>query len=394
VETLTGGNLTHFYHVYAGGEWHDPVREHVEALEKSFLNQHLKKMYVGYVGSDKEIEEAEKYISYHVPAVTIARSPTGWEQETMRNIQSLLSDGPVLYAHSKGASDPSPINIAWRRSMTLNCVINWRSRLVDLMSHDTSGCHWLQAEDGKWFYGGTYWWANSEYLKTLPDVGEESRFMAEHWIGLNPQVKAYDILPNIHPGQTPLDTDWRTSMSDLKKIYEKYSYPGGWGDKGTAHNYLPTYERYMQQRDNVTVLEIGVMRGHSIKMWNEYFKNSQVIGIDISLTNLEFQLDNVYVCDGTKVSDVDAMFSNVTFDYVVDDGSHFVQDQLASLDVFLPRMNPGGVYFIEDIAGDEPLALIEQRLSGHDYEVIDGRGPGMPADEIMVVVKVPIKHSN
>jgi SAM-dependent methyltransferase len=176
-------------------------------------------------------------------------------------------------------------------------------------------------------------------------------------------------------------------MSRLTDIYSNYSYPGGWGDKGTAHNYLPTYEKYMTQTDNITLLEIGVMRGHSIKMWNEYFTNSTIIGIDITLENLEYQLDNVHRCDGTSNEAINALFPNWTFDYVIDDGSHTLKDQLASIDVFLHRMKPGGVYFIEDIAGDEPLAAITQRLTGHNYTVIDGRGPNRPMDEIMVVVQ-------
>jgi hypothetical protein len=176
-------------------------------------------------------------------------------------------------------------------------------------------------------------------------------------------------------------------MSRLTDIYANYSAPGGWGDKGTAHNYLPTYEKYMTRTDGVTVLEIGVMRGHSIKMWNEFFTNSRIIGIDITLVNVEFHLENVFKCDGTSAAQVDALMPGLTFDYVIDDGSHFVTDQLASLDVFLPRMNPGGVYFIEDIAGDEPLALLEQRLEGCDYIVVDGRGEGRPMDEIMLVVR-------
>lgn len=175
-------------------------------------------------------------------------------------------------------------------------------------------------------------------------------------------------------------------MSRLADIYSNYSYPGGWGDKGTAHNYLPTYEKYMTETDDVTVLEIGVMRGHSIKMWNEYFTNSKVVGIDITLVNLEFELDNVFKCDGTNAAAVDALFPGWTFDYVIDDGSHFLADQLASIDVFLPRMNPGGVYFIEDIAGLDALTAIEKRLDGYHYTVVDGRGPGRPMDEIMVVL--------
>lgn len=172
----------------------------------------------------------------------------------------------------------------------------------------------------------------------------------------------------------------------LQSVYENYSHPGGWGDKGTAHNYLPAYEKYMTKTDGITLLEIGIMRGHSIAMWNEYFTNSRIIGIDISLANLDFNLNDVHICDGTDAASVDSLFPGLTFDYVIDDGSHFVQDQLASLDVFLPRMKKGGVYFIEDINGDEPLSMIEDKLKGRKYKVIDGRGPGMPADEIMVVI--------
>lgn len=175
-------------------------------------------------------------------------------------------------------------------------------------------------------------------------------------------------------------------MSTLQKIYSKYSHPGGWGDKGTAHNYIPTYEKHMTRTDGITLVEVGVMRGHSIKMWNEYFTNSKIVGLDISLKNLEFELDNVYECDGTDPRALDRCLPGWTFDYAIDDGSHFVKDQLSFIDVFLPRMNSNGVLFIEDIAGDGALAAIESRLSSSNYLVVDGRQEGRPEDEIMVVV--------
>lgn len=376
--------VDHFYHVYAGGNWQEPVQEHLQALKESGLADILDHFYVGYVGSDEQIKEAEKLIASEIDAVTINKSKTGWEQETMGKITQYLGDNPVLYAHTKGSSDPSAINIAWRRSMTKECVIKWERAMGALSQHDAVGCHWVQSADLKWFFGGTFWWATPDYLRTLPVIRNENRWQAEHWIGLNPSVKVFDLKPG-HPGNIPYDTDWR-KMKKLKNVYKKYSYPGGWGDKGTAHNYIPTYEKYIDRTDGVTLLEIGVMRGHSIKMWNEYLTNSRVIGIDISLDNLEFELDNVFVCDGTNAQAVKYGFPGVTFDYVIDDGSHFVKDQLASLDVFLPLMNKGGVYFIEDIAGDEPLELIKQKLEGLNYTVVDGRGPDRPMDEIMVIV--------
>jgi SAM-dependent methyltransferase len=175
-------------------------------------------------------------------------------------------------------------------------------------------------------------------------------------------------------------------MHTLAQVYQKYSHPSGWGDKGTAHDYLPTYEKFMTRTDGIVLLEIGVLHGHSIAMWNEFFTNSRIIGIDVNIGNLQFDLDNVYQCNGVSAADIDATFPGLTFDYVIDDGSHNVNDQLASLDVFLPRMKPDGVYFIEDIAGDAELNAIVERLDGLEFTVIDGRQPGRQPDEIMVVV--------
>lgn len=204
-----GMTIDHFYHVYAGGNWQDPVAEHLQALHQSGIATHIDRMYVGFVGSIDQIAEAEATIRASIAARTITKSALGWEQETMGLIPTYLSDKPVLYAHTKGSSDPSPINIAWRRSMTQECVINWRRSLAALDDHDIAGCHWLMAADKKWFFGGTYWWATANYLRTLPPIGRENRFQAEHWVGLNPNVRAFDLKPG-HPGMIPLDTDWRT----------------------------------------------------------------------------------------------------------------------------------------------------------------------------------------
>jgi hypothetical protein len=201
--------IDHFYHVYAGGQWEQPVEEHLQALYQSGLAEHIEHMYVGYVGPIDRIAAAEKAITNAVPCTTITRSATGWEQETMGLIPHYLSGNPVMYAHTKGSSDPSPINIAWRRSMTIECILNWPRALDALQSYDIAGCHWLMAADMKWFFGGTYWWATSDYLRTLPAIGNENRFQAEHWVGLNPEVKVFDLKPG-HPGNIPLDTDWRT----------------------------------------------------------------------------------------------------------------------------------------------------------------------------------------
>jgi cyclopropane fatty-acyl-phospholipid synthase-like methyltransferase len=178
-------------------------------------------------------------------------------------------------------------------------------------------------------------------------------------------------------------------MSRLAEVYAKHSAPYNFGDKGTAHNYLPTYERFLDRTEGVTLLEIGVLFGHSIAMWEEYLTDSTVIGLDLDISQLWFLPERVYQCDGTDTAAVEALLPGMTFDYVVDDGSHRVEDQIAALDVFLPRLKQDGRMFVEDIAGDDALAAIREYLGNRymTYHVYDGRGPDRPPDEIMVVVR-------
>lgn len=180
-------------------------------------------------------------------------------------------------------------------------------------------------------------------------------------------------------------------MPTLAEVYADYSAPAGWGDKGTAHDYLPVYEREMTRTHGVTLLEIGVYAGHSIAMWDAWLTDSTVVGIDVDLSHLQMAHDLVHLCSGTDPDAVAEVLPGMTFDYVIDDGSHTVTDQLLSLSVFLPLMNPGGRYFIEDIVGDDALRVITNNLGalGYEYDVYDGRGPGRQPDEIMVTVRIP-----
>lgn len=55
-------------------------------------------------------------------------------------------------------------------------------------------------------------------------------------------------------------------------------------DKNTIHSYLPLYETLLQPIKETAraVLEVGVYKGGSIKLWHDYFKNASIYGCDIS----------------------------------------------------------------------------------------------------------------
>lgn len=176
-------------------------------------------------------------------------------------------------------------------------------------------------------------------------------------------------------------------MTTLYKIYEKYSAPEGWGDKGTLHSYIDLYATQMTKRSNVSVLEIGVEYGHSIAMWQEYFTNSRIYGIDIKSGDIKFELDNFVMGDATDPEVIKKNFARNKFDYVIDDGSHRVSDQIAAFDLIFPKMKKNGKYFIEDVNGDAAIKKISQHLEGHDFEVFDLRAIKNRYDDIVIMVR-------
>ena len=176
-------------------------------------------------------------------------------------------------------------------------------------------------------------------------------------------------------------------MQTLQEIYLKYSAPEGWGDKGTLHSYIDLYASQMTKRSNVSVLEIGVEYGHSIAMWQEYFKNSKIYGVDIKSSNVKFELENFVLGDATDAEVISKNFPRNKFDYIIDDGSHRVKDQIASFDIFFPKMKKNGKYFIEDVNGDAAVQNISQHLEEYDFEVFDFRNIKNRYDDIVIMVR-------
>jgi hypothetical protein len=140
----------------------------------------------------------------------------------------------------------------------------------------------------------------------------------------------------------------------------------GGGDSDTCHNYTPHYDHmFKDMRDKpINLLEIGVNRGCSLKMWAEYFPNAHLVGIDCSaeclkggswclLTNADTRIDTV-AADQNNVADLHRALGSLgigpgTFKIIIDDGSHVREHQRVSLTALLPYLKPGGLYVVEDL---------------------------------------------
>jgi hypothetical protein len=185
--------LSHFYHVYADGQWEIPAVQHFEAMEDSGLMGELDAIYLGVVGS---LENRLK-VARELPGVVVAEAQEGWEQVTLEKLHEFCQDddGAVFYAHTKGAWSREPLAHAWRVSMTHDTVTRWRECVYALQKVQTAGPFWLRSSDfyhteHESFFAGNFWWARSDYVAGLPKLKNDHRFQAEGWVGLNrPSVR-------------------------------------------------------------------------------------------------------------------------------------------------------------------------------------------------------------
>ena len=185
----------------------------------------------------------------------------------------------------------------------------------------------------------------------------------------------------------------KKTKRNLAEIYESYKTSGdcGHGDKGTVHSYIEHYSKLLEPyRENSTMLEIGLLGGESLEMWNEYFIKSTIVGIEIFEDRIQRLLGddryNIIIGDSTKPDITEKLKDWDGFDVIVDDGSHYVGCQTNTFNNLKEKMNPGGIYIIEDVrAIDDDKEHFE---SLHDNcEVIDLRSVKDRSDDVLIVYR-------
>jgi predicted O-methyltransferase YrrM len=125
-------------------------------------------------------------------------------------------------------------------------------------------------------------------------------------------------------------------------------------DKWGKHTYTTVYHNlFKDRREQVhKVLEIGVLGGASLRMWRDYFPHAMVYGIDNNRDALftEDRITTVYA-DQHQLTDLEATIGTIggDFDLIVDDGSHFSDEQILTANFFKQYLAPNGVLIIEDV---------------------------------------------
>lgn len=154
---------------------------------------------------------------------------------------------------------------------------------------------------------------------------------------------------------------------DIAELFRKYGSDKD--NNGYSHLYSILFDRIRNENLNVLEIGIGTMTpnvcssmkyymsddycpGASLRAWRDYFKNSNIYGMD-NQQDTQFTDDRIvtYLCDSTHETAVNNLMIdvNVKFDIIIDDGYHYDEAQKKTLVNFLPYLKDGGIYVIEDI---------------------------------------------
>lgn len=133
----------------------------------------------------------------------------------------------------------------------------------------------------------------------------------------------------------------------LTKLGVKYNT-----DKAYLHNFTDFYFEHLSgyTETYTNILEIGIWDGGSLKMWEEFFKNSKIHGIDIEeKSKYDSERIKTYLCSQTNTTLLNELFEDNSLDMIIDDGSHVISHQQISLKYLLSKVKSGGIYILEDL---------------------------------------------
>lgn len=90
----------------------------------------------------------------------------------------------VAYIHSKGITNLTKYTNKWRKILEHAIIEKYRDNISSLRNgYDVSGIFWMK---GNLHFSGNFWWARSNYIKTLP------RPVLENWNTYNPEFKFWN----------------------------------------------------------------------------------------------------------------------------------------------------------------------------------------------------------
>lgn len=129
------------------------------------------------------------------------------------------------------------------------------------------------------------------------------------------------------------------------------------------------------KNENLKILEIGIHNGDSIRIWSDFFVNSEITCIDIKENDLASDLKNkknvncIYAdaYDGAILEKL----KNQKFDIIIDDGPHTFDSFIFFIDFYFQLLSPKGYFILEDIVDTKWSPVLLEKLPNNlEYKKI------------------------
>jgi hypothetical protein len=173
-------------------------------------------------------------------------------------------------------------------------------------------------------------------------------------------------------------------MTRIEALLNKYK-----SDKCTAHSYGDFYDKLLTPLcdKEICLLEVGILEGASLRAWSEFLPLATIIGLDnyanpILLPNR----CTLARADSTNLEQVNTALGELTFDIVIDDALHWIDNQKKTFENLWMRVKPNGYYIIEDIQCIDEAKPVFDPLG---FEFIDLRSKKNRGDDVLAVIRKP-----
>lgn len=146
-------------------------------------------------------------------------------------------------------------------------------------------------------------------------------------------------------------------------------------DKNTVHSYLEElYEKLMFPKKNTAknVLEVGIYKGGSIRLWADYFRNATVYGLDVMSEDEVWEKirgdERIILhtsCDAYNEETFKKNFldKNIKCDILLDDGPHTLESMIQFIRLYSQIMADDGILIIEDVQNIEWIETLYYNTS-------------------------------
>ena len=154
----------------------------------------------------------------------------------------------------------------------------------------------------------------------------------------------------------------------------------------THHGYSCKYAEYLLQflgSSNITLAEIGILRGSGLAIWCDLFPSAKILGLDIDLGHIQGNWENLKSLGAFTLNSPELFeFDQLNCDSValeknlngrkihicIDDGLHSDKAILNTLQCVEPYLAGRFVYFIEDNKNVHKILRKKYSYFKIDYE--------------------------